>query len=100
MLLLFGDAKVVLKVLLRLANEISTATMKLHTALNTENRVAIGAATPQSSLQDPETWYSYLCASWLSLKGTPTAHYHLPKAENLSGRDIGPAPRLRATGDA
>ena len=50
MSMLFGDAKVVLKVLLRLANETSTATMKLHTALKPENKET-KTATPESNLQ-------------------------------------------------
>ena len=55
MLLLFGYAKIVLKVLLRLANETSTATMKLHIALNPENRETRETATPESILQYSET---------------------------------------------
>ena len=74
MLLLFGDAKVVLRSLLRLANETSTATMKLHIALNPGNRETSETATPASNQLYFETYYSYLHTSQLSVRGTPTAH--------------------------
>ena len=51
MLMLLGDAKVVLKHLLRLANETSTATVKLHTALQPKNKETRETATPESELQ-------------------------------------------------
>ena len=84
MLTLFGGAKFVLTVLLRLANETSIATMKLHIALNLEKRGTREKGTSESSLQYSETLYSYLHTTQLSVRGTPTVHYHPSEAEELT----------------